>query len=144
MTFTDFWKAFGGTLVAIVTSFAGFIIWLKLSISSLEGRVNDLEKHMVESDKCLNTLKEKSSDEKLREYKAGETDKKITNLSEQIGKGFAELNGTINAMNIQNVHILEQLSSQQKSIEEMRSKINRHERIIHLAGLPGQVDIDEP
>lgn len=130
MTFLDFWKAFGGAILAVTTSLAAFIVGTKITSAKLEGRVGELETKAKEHASCLETLRASESDDKLRQYRADEADRKMSALSEQLSKGFGELQGAINAINVQNVRVIEQLGSQQKSLDKAWVKLEEHEKIL--------------
>lgn len=139
MTFNEFWRLYGGVILAVTTSLTTFVLWAKTTMGKLEGRVGALESKAKEHTSCLETLRDKESDEKLRHYRADETDRKMSALSEQLTKGFGELQGAINTINVQNVRVIEQLGSQQKSLDKAWVKLEEHEKI--LRNLEGA---DEP
>lgn len=143
MTFTEFWKAYGGAIMAILTSFSAFIIWLKVGISRLEGRVLSLEKTASANQDCIKSLQAKESEERVRAYRADESDKKVGALSDQIREGFSKLDGAINAINIQNMQVIEQLGSQQRSLDKAWRKLEEHDRYLlgaHIGRTPGEED----
>lgn len=143
MTFTEFWRSYSSGLLAVITAVSAYVIWTKLSITKLEGRVISLEKIATGNQDCIKTLQQKESEEKVRAYRADESDRKVAALSEQIREGFAKLDGSINTINVQTMQVIEQLGNQQKSLDKAWRKLEEHDRYIlgaHIGKPPGEED----
>jgi len=143
MTFTEFWRSYSSGLLAVITAVSAYVIWTKLSITKLEGRVISLEKIASGNQDCIKTLQQKESEEKVRAYRADESDRKVAALSEQIREGFAKLDGSINTINVQTMQVIEQLGNQQKSLDKAWRKLEEHDRYIlgaHISRPPDKED----
>ena len=151
MTLETFIKNYGSLALSLGAAFAVYVVWSKLAIARLEGRASILEKHNEAQDKalssqsdCIKSLQAKESDEKVRAYRADESDKKLDSLARQVTEGFAEIRGAIAAGNLQNVQIIGEVGNLKKSTDKLWQKHERLERIIAEAGLASAEGADEP
>lgn len=134
MTFTDFWRAYGSLILAVGTAIGVYIVWSKLSIAKLEGRVSALEKLVAAQTDCIKSLQAKETDEKLREYKAEESAKKIDALTKAVSEGFARIDGKLEAQALQNVQIIGDLGNLKKSNDKAWEKLDKHEKALIALG----------
>ena len=139
-TITDFWRVYGGVTFAVLASIAAFVIWARLSITKLEGKVSALEKQVEAHSSCIKALQSKEVDEKLREYKAEESAKKLDALARAVSEGFARIDGALGQQALQNVQIIGDLGNLKKSNEKAWEKLDKHEKALIALG----VEVDEP
>lgn len=144
MNFTEFWDSYGGLVLFIGAAVSAYVLWSKLAISRLEGRASEMEKHNAAQADCIKSLQAKEADEKVRAYRADESDKKLDALTRQVTEGFAEIRGALAAGNLQSVQIIGEVSNLKKSTDKLWQKLERHERIIAEAGLASAEGADEP
>ena len=147
MTLETFIKNYGSLALSLGAAFAVYVVWSKLAIARLEGRAATLEKHDEAQDKalaaqstCINSLQAKETDEKLREYKAEESTKKLDALTKAVSEGFARIDGALGQQALQNVQIIGDLGNLKKSNEKAREKLDKHEKALIALG----VEVDEP
>lgn len=139
-TITDFWKVYGGAAFALLAATAVFVLYVRMTLVKHEGRMQALESKVADQGRCLDTLKSREADEKLREYKAEESAKKLDALARAVSEGFARIDGALGQQALQNVQIIGDLGNLKKSNEKAWEKLDKHEKALIALG----VEVDEP
>ena len=139
-TITDFWKVYGGAAFALLAATAVFVLYVRMTLVKHEGRMQALESKVADQGRCLDTLKSREADEKLREYKAEESQKMLQELKKAVSEGFARIDGKLEAQALQNVQIIGDLGNLKKSNDKVWEVVDRHEKALIALG----AEVDEP